>query len=231
MNKIDLSQVTQKEKSKKEQIYDYLKNEIVLNHLEPGTVLVERQLCAAAGNISRTPVREAIQQLVSEGLATTLPNKACVVSSISYEDIASVYEVREYIEGLAARLCAQRISEGEMKELRQYFQEMDRCLAEEKHGELFNADFKFHECIIKNSNNEILFGFWKNLQSQVIRFTRLIDKNAEGIINSHKLHQRLLEAIERRDANEAEALMREHIRNSKVNHLKLFAPNIMNSTL
>lgn len=230
MDLINFAQTVQKEKSKKEQVYEYLKKEIIFNHLEPGTVLVERQICSA-GNISRTPVREAIQQLVAEGLATTLANKACVVSSITYEDIASVYEVREYIEGLAARLCAQRISESGLSDLRKYFQEMDSDLKEGNHSDLFSADFNFHECIIKNSNNEILFGFWNNLQSQVIRFTRLIDKNAAGIINSHKLHQRLLEAIENRDPNEAEAVMREHIRNSKVNHLKLFAPNIMNSTL
>lgn len=217
-------------KSKKEQVYEYLKNEIIFNHLEPGTILVERQICSA-GNISRTPVREAIQQLVAEGLATALPNKACVVSSITYEDIASVYEVREYIEGLAARLCAQRISENGLNDLRKYFQEMDCDLKENDHADLFRADYNFHECIMKNSNNEILLNFWHNLQSQVIRFTRLIDKNADGIINSHQLHQHLLEAIETRDANKAEAVMREHIRNSKVNHLKLFAPNIMNSTL
>ncbi|MGX8710006.1 MAG: GntR family transcriptional regulator [bacterium] len=218
------------ELSKKKQIYEYLKQEIIFNRLEPGTVLVERQICNAL-DVSRTPVREAIQQLVSESLATNLTNKGSVVSTITYENIACVYEVREYLEGLAARLSAQRISETGIKELHDYLLVMERNLKVNNHNDLFAADYNFHECIIKSANNDILLATWKNLQSQVLRITRLIDKNAAGIMNSHKLHTQIFESIEKHDCNAAESFMREHIRNSKINQLKLFAPNIVDSTI
>lgn len=217
------------DKSKKEQIYEYLKQEIISNELKPGTVLVERQICAAK-NISRTPVREAIQQLVAEGLAINL-NKGSIVSNITYENIACVYDVREYMEGLAARLCAQRISTAEMKELRGYFSEMEGYLKEKNKAGLADADGNFHGCIIKSSRNDVLISLWSNLQNQVQRITRLLEKDTDAYENAHILHRELLEAIERRDPNAAESFMREHIRNSKVYQLKLFAPNIMNSTL
>lgn len=227
---MNIMQNNSAEQSKKKQIYEYLKQEIISNRLEPGTVLVERQICATK-DISRTPVREAIQQLVSEGLATNLTNKGSVVSAITYENIACVYEVREYLEGLAARLSAQRISDSGIKELHDYFLEMESDLKENQHNDLFTADYNFHECIIKSSNNDILLAVWKNIQSQVMRITRLIDKNAAGIMDSHKLHNQILESIESHDSNAAESFMREHIRNSKINQLKLFAPNIVDSTI
>lgn len=230
MNILQYPQASIKEKSKKEQVYEYLKDQIISFKMKPGTMLVERQVCTSL-DVSRTPVREAIQRLVAEGLAANLSTKGSVVSQITYEDIARVYEVREYLEGLAARLCAQRIPEEQVEELQDYFLIMEKNLSDENHDMLFSADFNFHQCIIKNSNNEILINMCNNLQSQVLRITRLINKNAAGIIDSHQLHHDLLESIRNHDPNAAEAIMREHIRNSKVNHLKLFAPNIMNSTL
>ncbi len=218
------------EKSKKEQIYEFLKQEIISNHLKPGTVLVERQICATK-NISRTPVREAIQQLVAEGLVTNLNNKGSIVSNITYENIACVYDVREYMEGLAARLCAQRISDSGTKELRGYFLKMEGFLKEKNKAGLSDTDGNFHGCIIKNSRNDVLISIWSNLQNQVQRITRLLEKDTDAYENAHILHRELLEAIERRDPNSAEYFMREHIRNSKVYQLKLFAPNIMDSTL
>ena len=89
------------EKSKKQLVYEYLKNQIITNELPPGTLLVERQLCTML-DASRTPIREAIQQLVSENLVTSIPTKGCFVSEVRYEDIAQLYDVREYLENWPA---------------------------------------------------------------------------------------------------------------------------------
>ena len=94
------------EKSKKQVAYEFIKEHIVSGDFPAGSLLVERQLCAMI-NTSRTPVREAIQQLTAEGLVESISAKGNVVSSIRYEDIARTYDVREYLESLAVRLCVQ----------------------------------------------------------------------------------------------------------------------------
>lgn len=219
-----------REKTKKDQVYEYLHGRIVDSSLPPGTLLVERNICATL-DVSRTPVREAIQDLIHEGLVNSLSNKSCVVAPISYEDIANLYDVREYMEGLAVRLCVQRIKEEELEELKGYFELMDGAITSTDYAPLFEADVSFHKRIVNSSGNIILINVYDQLRGRISRITRLTDRNSMSVVNSHEFHSRILEAIVERDASGAEAAIREHIRDSKVAHLRLFVPNLEHSTL
>ena len=105
------------DKNKKELAYDYLKEMIVNGELKPGSLLVERQLCERLST-SRTPVREAIQKLSGEGLVETILSKGSFVKSITYEDISQIYDIREYLESLAVKLCCQNATNANIEALK-----------------------------------------------------------------------------------------------------------------
>ncbi len=215
------------EKTKKQIVLEQIRELIISGQLQPGTVLQDRKLSVML-DTSRTPVREAIQLLETEGLVETLMGKGTVVTKISYEDIARIYDVREYLEGLAARLSAQMITPQQLLLLKNDFQQMDDCLntATSRHN-LFIADNDFHNLIMKSSRNDLLISIYQNnIYSQTRRITHLIDSQPDGIIQSHKLHHAILEAIEVHNPEKAEEFMRLHIRTSKIRHLQRFAPDL-----
>lgn len=213
------------EKTKKQIVHEQIRELIVSGQLQPGTVLQDRKLSVML-NTSRTPVREAIQLLESEGLVKTLMGKGTVVTKVGYEDIARIYDVREYLEGLAARLSAQLISQQQIILLNDYFKQMNDCLTGHSDvNNLFAIDNSFHNLIMNSSRNDLLISIYQNkIYSQTRRITHLIDSQPEGIKQSHKLHDQILKAIEAHDPEKAEELMRLHIRTSKIRHLQRFSP-------
>ena len=94
----------------REKTVERLRESILNQFFEPGERLIERELCELTG-VSRTSVREALRQLESEGLIETIPNRGPVVTSLGLEDAMRIYEVREALEGLAARLFVERASD------------------------------------------------------------------------------------------------------------------------
>ena len=203
------------EKSKKQIAYEMLKEKIITNQLAPGTMLVERQLCEML-NSSRTPIREAIQQLSADGLVTSIPTVGSYVSEIRYEYVIQLYDVREYLEGLAAKLCAINITDSDIRT--------------KDYDKLFQEDSNFHQNIVDYSRNEILQTLYALLSSQIFRITFLTEDRADGIVRSHDCHLKILQAITHHQAEEAENQMREHLRTSKMHHLKKMAPHLFGTT-
>src|SRR5436190_1053977 len=97
--------------------YEELKGAVLANRLRPGDALSVPAL-AAQLSISRSPVREAVQRLIHDGLATHVPHKGAVVATVDVEDVRQLYVVREVMEGLAARLATERLDASRVAELR-----------------------------------------------------------------------------------------------------------------
>lgn len=215
------------EKTKKQIVHDQLRELIISGQLQPETLLQDRKLSVML-NTSRTPIREALQLLESEGLVKTLMGKGTVVTKINYEDIARIYDVREYLEGLAARLCAQMISAQQLEAIKEQFEQMDRCLnGISDRQQLFSIDNQFHNLIMTFSRNDLLISIYQNnIYSQTRRITHLIDSQPDGIVQAHKVHHAILNAIADHNQERAEELMRLHIRTSKIRHLQRFAPDL-----
>jgi len=100
-----------------ERTYEAIKSAILANRLPPGTPLSVPGLARQLG-VSRSPVREAVQRLIYDGLATHTPNRGAEVSTVDIEDLRQLYLVREQLEGLAARLATERLDADSLADLR-----------------------------------------------------------------------------------------------------------------
>ena len=107
----------------RELVFDALREAILSGTLKPGDRLMEVQLAEEMG-VSRTPVREAIRKLELEGLVVMVPRKGAYVSGLSLKDAADLFEIRQSLEGLAASLAAERITDEEIKMLEDSFKQL-----------------------------------------------------------------------------------------------------------
>lgn len=217
------------QQSKREQAYHYLKEQIICRRLLPGSVISEKQLSAEL-NSSRTPIREAIQALISEGLVVSIPSKGYLVSDITYESITQLYEVREYLERFAARQAAIMIYPPQLKFMRQLCAEMALQISAQDYHSLTCSDIVFHHTLIEASHNLILQKLYSQISGQIERITNLISVNPSNIARSHQQHETLVQALTAQDADAAEKIMQQHIAENKLVHLKSFAPYIFGIT-
>ncbi len=204
--------------SKTDQAYTVLKEQIISNALKPGVQLVERKLCEYLSS-SRTPVRAALQRLRNEGLVSFGPGQVAYVATISYEHIQETYDVREALEGLAARLCAQNLDESGVRELGGILQGLKEAKERGDYAALLEADIGFHQFIIRESRSQYLISLLMAVFNHSRRITNLTRYDEGRAGETLAQHTRLFEAIRRGDGREAEEAMRAHIRNSKEYHL------------
>src|ERR1051326_6185683 len=99
-----------------QRVYEYLREEILAERLQPGTELLEVPLSEELG-VSRGPIREAIRRLAAEGLVTVRPRRGAVVRSLSKDEFLELYQVREALEVMAVRLAVPRLGDEDLEEL------------------------------------------------------------------------------------------------------------------
>ena len=195
-----------------QKIYRVLKTEIVKGSLKPGTKLLEGKIAEQMG-VSRTPVREALRELAAEGFVKMSPNQGIIVSNASIEDIQEVLQIRGVLEGLAARLAAKMINKEEIKELENYLKQMEYYTNKDDALAFSEMDAEFHELILDVCENNRLIQIRKNLSDQAHRY-RIRSLTIPGRMKySLKEHREIVEALKRKDAEQADRLSQKHIKN------------------
>lgn len=201
-------------KSMREVVLTELRNAIFVGSIKPGDRLVETTIANLMG-ISRTPVREALRQLESEGLAINIPRKGTVVKGICVEDAKEIYEIREVLEGLAARGACLHISRMEIRELRQIIREMDQCIKsgnEEKYVYVHN---RYNRIIIDACKNKRLISQMESIYEYLKSLRRISLLTDERKLEALKEHIEIVDAIEAGNEDESELLTRKHVRRAK----------------
>ena len=204
--------------SKTDQAYSTLREQIIGNVLKPGMPLVERKLCQYLSS-SRTPVREALHRLRNEGLVAFGPGQGAYVAPISYEHIQETYDIREVLEGLAARLCAQNLDEGRVRELEGILRGLEEAKERGDYDALLEMDIGFHQFIIRESRSQHLITLLMAIFNHSKRITNLTRNDQSRATETLAQHTLLFEAIRKGDQRGAEEAMRAHIRNSRDYHL------------
>lgn len=164
--------------------------------------------------VSRTPVREALKQLQTEGLVEIRPRVGTFVTTPSRREIVELFEMKELLEGAAARLLATRGQVPELERLQANVRESDQVADQQRYAELVE---EFHDLLIQGSDNTKLIAHYRILMNQ-LAFSRLVSTSLSQpgrLAQSESEHHRVLHLIMAKDGDSAERVMREHVRASR----------------
>lgn len=199
----------------REKVYSRLRRAIVEGYFAPGERLIQDKIAEQMG-VSRSPVREAIRRLESEGLIEVAPVRGVIVINMPLDEAVGLYDLREVLEGLAARLAALNISPEQLAELRECMKSMEK-LATPKNGlqQWVRENTRFHEVIVRASRNRKLSELLPILHESIGVLCRAIESNPERVVEAMREHEAIVAAIAEGNAEEAERLGRLHIVRSK----------------
>ncbi len=196
--------------SRTEQAYRELRRRILDNELPAGTSMLEQELAELLG-MSRTPVREALILLAKEGLVEVRPRQGMRVLPVSPDDMENIYQVLTALEAEAAGDIARRgLPKRRLKALRDAVQAMDEALDKDDLLAWAAADNEFHRLLMDASRNERLRALVHQFWDQGHRVRMLTLRLRPKPVMSNRDHLALVEAIERRDAEAARSIHREH---------------------
>jgi len=191
-----------------------LRQRIVEGHLAPGAKLNERELSESL-HVSRTPLREAIKMLAAEGLVELLHNRGAVVAQMSQQDVADAFEVIAGLEGQSGALAAQRITDGELAEIRALHYEMLAAYTRRDLPTYYSINAQIHTLINAAARNPVLTQTWRtvNARLQALRFRSNVDEAKWK--RAVKEHERMVELLAQRDANAMRELMVQHLEHKR----------------
>ncbi|WP_048306742.1 GntR family transcriptional regulator [Halomonas sp. PR-M31] len=193
-----------------QQLKESLEDDILNGRLAPGGRLDPEEL-GRAFKVSRTPVREAIQQLVASGLVTVSPKKGTFVTQVSIEQLIEMFEVMAELEGMCGRLAARRILPEELSALQEA---LGRCESAAQAGdpdEYYHENEIFHQCIYSASHNDFLATEARQLKQRLSPYRRLQLQVRHRMLASLAEHREIVKALEAGDALQAEQSLRGHV--------------------
>ena len=171
--------------------------------------LDERQLASDLG-VSRTPVREALAQLEREGFVRSVPRRGIYVVRKTRSEVIELITAWAALEGMAARLATQNASDQEISALRQMFATFEGGAEQAKLDEYSEVNIEFHQSIIRMSHNQVLIDMAGNLFTHMRMIRRKTIGEMDRADRSIRDHIHIIEALEARDTNRAEELVRNH---------------------
>jgi DNA-binding GntR family transcriptional regulator len=194
-----------------ERVYTSLKEAILAGRLAPGSSLREEEL-GRSHQVSRTPVREALSRLEAEGLAARQARAGLVVSTPTLDEIIDLYVLREALEGLAARLAAERRTELDLTRLELLIGAARADVPMADSSRLLGLGQEFHYHVWRIAGNQPLSRALREVDQAVQRFQPSTLSAPGRSEQSVREHEQMLEALRARDSAEAERLAVEHVR-------------------
>ena len=193
-----------------EQVAERLRSRIFAHELAPGSWIDEQALAKEYG-ISRTPLREALKVLASEGLVVLKPRRGCYVTELSEQDIDEVFPVMAMLEGRVAEEAARRISSADFSRLTAIHDELERQAAANNADRFFEANQRFHTALQDIAGNRYLAQLIDDAR-KVIKLTRRDSLRLEGRLKqSLQEHREILQALRTKDAPLARQCMHDHL--------------------
>lgn len=193
-----------------EDVAERLRAQIFSHELAPGSWLDEQSLAAAFG-ISRTPMREAIKVLASEGLVISKMNKGSYVTEVDRRDLEQIFTVLSLLEGQAAKETAIKATEAELTQLDDLHHRLEKAAADRDIEQFFEFNVKFHELIQEIAGNKWMNGVIDDLRKVLKLQRRDSLSRGDRLLSSLLEHREILKAILKRDPIAAEMAMRNHL--------------------
>jgi DNA-binding GntR family transcriptional regulator len=204
-----------------DKICNKLQNAIVEGIIPAGSKISEPALASEYG-ISRGPLREALSRLEACYLIERKPNVGARVVTLTREHLVEIYLIRESLEGLAARLAAENMSDKDVNELDALLEEHKHQIVQDQSYYQKEGDMDFHFRIVKGSNNSYLIDMFSNDLYHLIRLYRYqFGMVSKRVPRAFVEHGQIVDAIRQHDGELAQFLMSRHISNSRKNVEKM----------
>lgn len=215
LNPDDLSEVRE-ESSLHGETLARLRDYIVEGNIPEGGRVLERELCDILG-ISRTPLREALKVLASEGLVDLLPNKGARVRALSESDLVELFDVMGGLEALAGRLACEKITDAEVAEVERLHHEMYGFYLRKDMHSYFHANQMIHQVIVQASRNAVLQSTYATFAGRIrrIRYSANFAREHERWGEAMREHELILDALRRRAGRELGDILFNHLRNKR----------------
>lgn len=193
-----------------------VRRRIIAGEISPGVNISELAIAEEFG-VSRTPVRETFKQLQTEGLVEIRPRVGTFVTTPSRREITELFEMKELLEGAAARLLAQRGRVPEVDQLEENLRQSDLAVAADDKIRYAELVEEFHNLLIAGADNSKLEAHYRTLMNQ-LAYARLVTTSLSQPgrpLQSDREHHNVLDLIVAKDGDSAERVMREHVRASR----------------
>lgn len=193
-----------------------IRQRIIAGAFQPGANISELAIAEEFG-VSRTPVRETFKQLQTEGLIEIRPRVGTFVTVPSRREITELFEMKELLEGAAARLLAQRGRVPEIDQLEENLRQADVAVARDDKARYAELVEEFHNLLVVGADNSKLEAHYRMLMNQ-LAYARLVNTSLSQpgrALQSDREHHHVLDLIVDKDGDNAERVMREHVRASR----------------
>ena len=189
----------------KNSVYSLLREKIVIGEYRPRQILKEKELMREF-NIGRTPLRELLVRLNAEGLIEIVPYSGVYVSSVEFQELTDVIEVRRLLVRIVGRLAAERATKDEIENMRNFLDKFGDDLSEK---ELIKLDSGFHNLVNIATHNQVLHQILQALRDRILRLW-ILPKNKSFLYSFKEEFQRLVSALEKKDKETAANILAAH---------------------
>ena len=195
-----------------EELVNAIRDLIIEGDLEPGARVPERVLCERFG-ISRTPLREALKALASEGLLELLPHRGARVARLTVEDVDQMFPIMGALEALSGELACENLTEEQFAEIQALHYQMVLHFTRRQLKPYFDFNQQIHEKILEASGNPLLVQIYGTLSGRIRRARYLANMSPERWQKAVEEHEQMLDALARRDGAALAAVLKRHLNN------------------
>lgn len=193
-----------------DELTELLRGLITGGELAPGEKIPEQQLCERFG-VSRTPLREALKVLASEGIVTLRPNRGAVVSTLTLEELDEVFPVMGALEALSGEIACRHITDEEVAAIQSLHETM---VGHWRAGELqpyFRLNQQIHEAILEATRNETLKSLYRSLAGRLMTARYIANMSAERWATAVAEHEAILQCLLDRDGRKLADILKRHL--------------------
>jgi len=201
-----------------DEAYNFILNKIIFFEYTPNEPIIENDICEELG-ISRTPLREALRRLEAEGFVTKARNRGTFVRSYTQQDIAESCDIRILFELHALKNCIQRVSHAELDEIRRRICELTE---ESTPEEFYEVDADLHGMIARYCGNSRMWMILQSMSAQLDAVQKVSAQTPNRLIHSKAEHLEIVNAIYRKDGQEASEKLKLHLENVKKSFIRSF---------
>jgi DNA-binding GntR family transcriptional regulator len=199
-------------RAKPETLVVRLRDEILRGDMTPGVPLRQDEI-AARHDVSKIPVREALLQLVAEGLVTAHPNRGFAVAQLGAQEAEEILQIRALLECEAVRIAMPLITDGDIVEASRILDQAEATTALDRWSDL---NWEFHAVLYRPARRKRLLDMIRQVSYPTDRYIRVLIANANYRGRAEREHRAILSACEMRNGNAAAALLDQHIRETGV---------------